>query len=160
MSLWLGQSAEDLTFNKRSERKLIFHAKYFQGDYNSTELKSLFEEMKELNIKTKLPVSIINLGSDLHARQLFQWVGIFTSADTTAAYKELQRVEIEAEGFISTHIDVHNAVMPKPEEVREAALNYALELGMTLDYRSIEIYYSDTDLEIVFPLLKSTGTKP
>lgn len=152
---WQLGGTSEAKIRTTNDTTLVIYADHFSGIYNMHEVERLFDKAKQNSQKHESVVTIINVGSDERAKYIDQWIGI-TPLNTT------QLEAIESTGyttqelsrrFVQATIDAHNAVMPRPQDVREQASDFAIANNLILDTLSIEMYYSERNLKVYFPVI-------
>lgn len=151
---WLGGSQE-LSFQLEEKDDMFILGKEYTGPYNGNSLEALFFEAKEEAKKAQSELTIINYNTDsLKDSHVHQFIGTL-SFKRPADVAGKQIIKIEAGKIITTLIDAHNFVMPKPEDVRRKAKQFADAQGVALASESIEVYRNERELTILFPLKKN-----
>lgn len=124
----------------------------FYGSYNSNKLEALFFSAQQRSAELETSLVVLNYKSDtLSEGKIHQLIGIMS--DQMPAEGDTSNVMVMGQGkYLTTMINAHNLVMPKPEEVREQATEFASKQNLRPDDLSIEIYKNERDLRIMFPL--------
>jgi len=134
--------------------KYLILGEHFKGSYKSEDIGRLFTKAQSLleNGTVSGDLTIINYGSDDQAEQINQFVGILVTRVPETIPTGYTTVEIHPSKVIRVKISSHNIVMPKPKKIRDLAAAEAKSYGITLPDNSIEIYKSQRELLIDYPI--------
>lgn len=142
---------EDIQFQFVEGENITIQAVHYEGRYSSNELEEIFVKMRDLSLEKELPLVVVNEGSDTEARELSQWIGVMLNEGDTVAEGLIFR-NFSNINAVETVINAHNMVMPRPEDVLEKATEFAQSDGLTLSEFTIEIYYKEDSLKVLFPV--------
>jgi len=140
----------------QSPTAFLLAGEKYEGGYHSTEVEQIFVRARTLMEEGVLdgPLAVVNYGPDEKAQKIEQFIGVLVSSK-----QELPEgwsfLELAPENVVQATITAHNLVMPGPDEVREMAEETASREGGALLGYTIEIYKSERELVIVFPVEKS-----
>ena len=70
----------------------------------------------------------------------------------TATVSASLNLYLPARKYINTTLNIHNLVMPKPEEIYEMATAFGKQQGMETDTLSIDMYKSERELVVLIPV--------
>ena len=146
------------------EYSLIQNEKYkiigkeYTGVNNSSTLENIFTETKELLKNDFDGGTLIIVNDDEKYDDEFNQVGYFigilvrSATDSTPAGYVLK--EYEAARAIRARINSHNLVMPRPDKVRQGAIEFSERERAEMSNYSFEKYFEDGSIEVDFPLIK------
>ena len=138
--------AEPLVFEKETKTVLKVYGQPFQGKYKDPRIEKLFVEARQFAIDNEdATLAIINYDTT-DEDSVKQFIGFISDKDYSQMFVEMKEVT-----FVKAKINSHNLVMPRPDKVLEEATDFAEQNGLKLDDLSIEIYYKESDLEVLFP---------
>jgi len=141
---------EKIEFNE-STISLNFKGRVYQGLYNSPKTEQFFLSAREVATSAAdIDLAIISYPSAKDS--LHQIIGVISDSPIDNAEMPYAE-EIKGE-YLETIITAHNLVMPKPNEVIEAADEYASSNNLKIDpTRSIDIYQGERSLRVLIPLV-------
>ncbi|UII22384.1 hypothetical protein [Fulvivirga ligni] len=147
---------ESIQFEIREYPDLHVTGKEFLGKYNDGAVKDLFFEAKQISESREgCDVTVIHYETPELQDSVRQFIGVSSPDSSFVSGKAFNEVRsFEKPTMLKAVITAHNFVMPRPEEVKSKASEYAKEKGYELEGYSIEVYKGTRDLEILFPLKK------
>ena len=136
---------DDIQFEKSVEDITIYGIPY-NGEVESPTLDSIITSVQDRSKRRQGKFTVIDyfLDSD---DSIKQFIG-FVSPEKV----DMQTIELKEVTMLKAIITSHPIVMPLPEEVKRAASKFALESEYKLDDFSIEIYDSNNELTVLFPV--------
>ena len=144
---------QPLDFKLASHPEFYVAGEYFKGRYNDPKAENLFFEAKARAEKYEnATLTIINYPSLENGKIIRQFIGAGMPQKPDTIIENIEVRKVPRQQMIFTTIKSHNFVMPTPESVREEALNFAKEKGYTLDSITYEIYASERELTVSFPV--------
>ncbi|UII28225.1 hypothetical protein LVD15_07310 [Fulvivirga maritima] len=146
---------ETLDFQEKDYPHLYISGKEYVAKYNDPKMEKLFFQAKKIaEQRGDCNLTVVNYLTPVMKDSVRQFIGV-TSTDSTIisgmAFNDVRTFHNAR--FLSTVITAHNLVMPRPEDVREEANNYAEKQGYKLDEYTIEVYKDSRDMEIYFPII-------
>lgn len=138
--------------------KYIIIGKEYIGVNNSNTLETLFTEVKE-KINTSFTDGTLTIvyddeKYDAEYNQVGYFIGIYVQETPSAIPDGYTLREYGPSKTIRAVINSHNLVMPKPDNVRQKAIELAEAEGMKLSNYSLEKYFDNGTLEVDFLLVK------
>ncbi len=125
---------------------ITVYGKTFVGKYDDPAIGKLFEEAKSQVLSNpNETIAVVNYNFD-HEDSVKQFIGFVSTKNY-----DLPKMEMKEVTFVKTKLEAHVLVMPNPQEVKEKALEFAVQKGLKLDTFSIELYHAERDLEVLFP---------
>jgi len=128
--------------------------KEYSGGNNSILLESIFDQTKEL-LDSTYPEGIVVIVNDESQyddeyNKVWYYIGIILNAPASQLPEGYTARTFDTKKVIRANIEAHNLVMPKPEAVRNGAVDLAEKEGLELSQYSIEKYVSEGVIEIDF----------
>jgi len=147
-----------VTYSVITGGKYIIIGKEYIGVNNSDKLEKLFEEVKG-KIETSFPEGILTIVSDhekydAENNQVGYFIGISIQETPSVIPEDYNLMEYRPSKSIRAVITSHNLVMPKPDDVRNKAMELAEAEGEELSNYSLERYFDNGNLEVDFLLVK------
>ncbi|MEX2336679.1 MAG: hypothetical protein WD555_05355 [Fulvivirga sp.] len=147
--------SKPLTFKVTSHPTIHVMGAYFEGKYNDPQLEKLFFNARErAEAIPGAALTVVNYQNDQNHNIIKQFIGSGTRIKPQHIPDQLELRTFARHNAISTTIAVHNAVMPTAETVSAEAKKIAKEEGYQIDSLSLEIYTSEWELKIIFPVKK------
>lgn len=148
--IFLG-GTEKLSFTIE-KNTFIVNGQHVRARYSDSAIEALFFQARDVAEKeASLDLAVINYAAPTDT--VDQVIGVVSRSKIAQTFDNLDRKEQLAGTFIKAVINAHNLVMPKPEEVKEQASNFAKEKGLNIDERyTLEVYKNERDLEVYIPV--------
>ncbi|MTI20106.1 hypothetical protein E1176_03665 [Fulvivirga sp. RKSG066] len=142
---------EDFVFTQVN-KALYLKGEAFKGSYNDSKIESLFVNARQISTENdgyKLAI----LSYPMNETKVDQVVGIVSNSEINNDWESFDTSRELNGNFITTTITAHNLVMPKPNEVLEAAQEYAALQDLEIDESyTIEVYEGERKLLVYFPI--------
>ena len=151
LTYFLLGGSEEIHFEYSQLPSMHITGQYVEGKYNSKEVENAFYQAKNMLTKThgdKLVV--VNYPSD-SIGFVKQFIGVLNT-DNISAPADMDSRTFTKGGYVTTVIQSHNLVMPKPADIRNKAYVFAQGKNLQLEEVSIEMYFNDRELKIAFPV--------
>ena len=143
--LLLGGTSE-LVFKLEERPEEVIYGQLFEGRPTEQRLEALFIDTRERSKEINQPLVVVNYEQD--SVPLKQFIGTMGNPKRSA---NLEALKMPSGKYVSTKIESHSLVMPRPDEIREAAENFADLEGVKLNPKeSYEIYKGDSALVVMF----------
>jgi len=128
-------------------------AKSFKGKYNSLQIEDIFYKAKSIGDQLVI-VNYPLLGDSTEDGFVYQLIGSQVDAEPNEIPIGFKIEEVASSKAVRAHIDAHNLVMPKPDEIEDGLRAYAKEQNLTLVGYTIERYLSDRALVVDIPIIE------
>ena len=146
--LILGGNAEPV-FSLENRPLQVVYGELFEGRPSEQRLEALFIDARERSKETGHELVVISYDQD--QTPLKQFIGTLNGPKTSTS---LDSVWIPAGEYIATEIKAHNLVMPRPDDIKilaeEFAVNKGLQPALEVSY---EVYKGNSSLTILFQCL-------
>lgn len=147
--------SEPLNISLRNGSSYLIHGKEFKGRYNSTEMETLFYQMREMALSDSIGGTFC-IVSDLNpevtdGKTVSYFVGFILDKELESAGELLQR-RFDFESALKIELNMHNSVMPLPEEVEREMTDFAQARNVSLENYTIEKYLDEDQLVIERPI--------
>jgi len=141
---------QPIVFDISGQKSFTIVGALYSGNYNDRKVEELFVKARTLieNGTLSGDVAVINYGSDERARMIEQFIGILVETPPATLPEGYEVRTLQAKNVVSTYINMHNLVMPRPEDVREGATNLAKKEGVLLDSLTVEVYEGESGLRV------------
>ncbi len=143
---WLG-GFSSLEYEIESLPEISVSGEEFTGRPTQKELEDLFYAYRDLARQADTCLIVVNYPKTEETASIRQFIGIPSSKTDTATMRSWP-----AGKFIRVVLEQNLIVTPKPENVQEQAEEFARTQGLELKGESIEIYRSDADPEVLYPV--------
>ncbi|MEM6525398.1 MAG: hypothetical protein AAGF85_03600 [Bacteroidota bacterium] len=141
----LGGNAE-LIFLVEDQQEQVIYGELFQGRPSEPRLEALFIKARDRSKETGRNLMIVTYDQD--SVPLKQFIGTLQGPRDT---KGLDTLILPAGKYITIEIKSHNLVMPRPDEIREAAEDFALKQNLKIQTKlSYEGYEGDSAMVVWF----------
>jgi len=145
---------DDVKYSIQPASTYSLIGKEYSGGNNSILLESIFDQTKEL-LDSTFPEGILVIVNDESQydgeyNNVWYYIGIIPNTPISQLPEGYSLREFNSKGVIRANIEAHNLVMPKPEAVRNRAMELAEKEGLELSRYSIEKYASEGVIEIDF----------
>lgn len=153
VSLYFGLGGNnDLSFQIVELPARTVYGELFEGRPTEQKLEALFVDSRERSQESGLPLAVINYEQTDQKRHLRQFIGTINGPRRSTT---LAVVELPAGKYVSAEISSHTLVMPRPDEIKEAATEFTESKGLQIvSGISYEIYEDEhSNLVVMFQCL-------
>ena len=130
-----------------------YHGRWFEGRINNDSIRIIFEEARQFVSQHGEAVAI-HYPQELEQESdtIRQFIGVWHSSGDQVQYPAEFRPfdQLAGNSYISVQLTQHPIVMPAPAEIREMAQAFAERQNYSLQAGSIELYYPDNRIEVLF----------
>ncbi|MEM1407235.1 MAG: hypothetical protein AAGG59_10705 [Bacteroidota bacterium] len=142
-----GNAAPVLTLENKPLQ--VVYGELFEGRPSEQRLEALSIDARERSKETGHELVVISYDQD--QAPLKQFIGTLNGPKTSA---NLDAIEIPAGQYITAEIKAHNLVMPRPDDIKVLAGEFAGNKGLQPVLKvSYEVYKGDSSLTILFQCL-------
>lgn len=149
---WLG-GPEELEF-ELVEKQFHLAGEKIRDRYSNSSLETAFFNARDLALADRSTLLTVVNYEDQAEDTVTQFIGVTGSLNEFKKQGFDQWTGVQYNGsYLSCAINVHNLVMPTPQEVLEAAQPYALQFNVKVDSSyTIEQYVNERLLRVYIPV--------
>ncbi len=144
-----GGAPVQLSITERSQHWAI--GEHFEGHPNDPKLEELFVRSRDHAVAEGRYLIVINYKTEDKGNRIKQFIGVVQDQSPPELEEGLSVVELPKGKYVKAELSAHNFVMPRPDEVKDQALEFAAEREIQIETNvSYEVYESDRKLIILF----------